>query len=143
MSRLFTVLSTIMDANPFGHADTVKTLQNPSLIQPQAAALDLSLNEAEARYLSEIGLIWIEKVENGPENWELYRQQAKQSLERHSNTSTLSPPTADTKNTRPTHKATQFDGNPNPEGVKHTAFKPEDHSPWRLEKRNEPPKNSD
>lgn len=81
MSKLFNVLDSIINANEFGHQDTISALNNLDEIYAHAENMGLSINQAEAEKIGKVGLEWINKVENGNGEWGFYRDEAKQELE--------------------------------------------------------------
>lgn len=81
MTKLFHVLSNIISANEFGHADTIATLSNTDDITSYAEAAGIQLSDEQAKRISTAGLGWINQVENGDGDWSLYRDEAKEQLE--------------------------------------------------------------
>lgn len=81
MSKLFNVLDSIINANEFGHQDTISALNNLDEIYAHAENMGVNINQTEAEKIGKVGLEWINKVENGNGEWSLYRDEAKQELE--------------------------------------------------------------
>lgn len=81
MANLFEILDGIVSANEFGHEDTIALLKDESDIMNYAESMGANISHDDAERISEVGLAWIDSVENGDGEWSKYQHEAKRELE--------------------------------------------------------------